>query len=163
LTPEIASYANTTDRFEALVELVDIILSRSTNDFSRTEVVDDTPVPFKLAPETLRKVMEHCISQGAYTPFNGVTVGHFGYLWDEDILVSSRRKQNYNTPSGLEMTRVFFKENGEVHAHGGKPSAGVRSQYELLKRLPLNQTFYPRNNSRGREEELEPSANRYNE
>lgn len=135
ITPEMASYANTTDRFEALIELVDIILARSTNEFSRTEVIDDVPVPFKLAPEPLRKVVEYCVEQGAYQPFNGVTVGHFGYLWDENTLVSSRRKQNYNTPFGLEMTRVFFREDGKVQAQGGKPSAGVRSQYELLKRF----------------------------
>lgn len=135
LTPEMASYSNTVDRFEVLSELVDIVLARSKNDFSRTEVTNTAPVPFVDAPATLKKVVKYCVDKGAYKAFNGITVGHFGYLQNRDILISSRRKQNYNIPSNLDMTKVIFKDDGKVCAVGGKPSAGVRSQYELLKKF----------------------------
>lgn len=134
LAPELAAYANTTDRFEALSELVDMTLARSTNEFSRTKVVDkENPLPWERAPKALRDVVEHCVKAGAYKPFNNVTVGHFGYRPEPNFLLSSRRKQNYNEPQGLGLAMVHFSSDGVI-AYGGKPSAGVRSQYEVLKK-----------------------------
>lgn len=135
LAPELAAYANTTDRFEALSELVDMTLARASNEFSRTKVVGEEPLPWEKAPQALREVVEYCIKAGAYKPFNGKTVGHFGYRPEPGFLLSSRRKQNYNEPSGLGLAMVHFSPDGVV-AYGGKPSAGVRSQYEVLKRHP---------------------------
>lgn len=133
LTPEMATYGNTTDRFEALEIFAKMILSRSTNEFTRTEVISEKPIDWPMAPGALREVVEYCVEKGAYKPFNGKTVGHFGYCPNPSVLLSSRRKQNYNEPGGLDLALVKFSRDGKVTSQGGKPSAGVRSQYELLR------------------------------
>jgi len=133
LTPEMAAYGKTTDRFEALNELIDITLARSTNEFTRTRVVADVPIAWHTAPSTLKTVVEHCVKRGAYQAFDGKTVGHFGFLVNEKCIFSSRRKQNYNEPGGLDLAMVSFSDNEIVESIGGKPSAGVRSQFELLR------------------------------
>lgn len=141
LTPEMASYGNTSDRFEVIHELAEMAVARSSNSFVRTNVIDEKPLPWSMTPKTLRDVVEHCVAQGAYEAFDGTTVGHFGYLpkdpiWGNglDLILSSRRKQNYNIPGGLDLAQVYFLEDGTVQSKGGKPSAGVRSQFELLKK-----------------------------
>ena len=140
LTPELASYGNTTNRHDVLKELVDMALARSSNEFVRTKVLGNEPVSWSKAPKALRDVVEHCVAQGAYKAFNDTTVGHFGHMskdpiWGNylDVFLSSRRKQNYNKPGGLDLAQVYFLEDGAVQSQGGKPSAGVRSQFELLK------------------------------
>jgi hypothetical protein len=143
--PELAAYSVSHDREQVLDDLVDMALSRSTNTFSRTRVSMQEPptrAPKPLmsweqgeVPETLRKVVDWCVENGAYKPFNNVTVGHFGFRpGHPDQLWSSRRKQNFNDISARDLVFVKFTESG-VEAGGAKPSAGARSQYTVLSKF----------------------------
>jgi len=90
-------------------------------------------------PESLRKVVDYCVDRGAYRSFNGVTVGHFGVFENfgaESQIYSSRRKKNYNKKADKDLVVVTFDKEGNPTAYGEKPSAGVRSQYEVFKANP---------------------------
>lgn len=145
VAPELARYGVTTDRTDAIRELVDIALQRCTNVFTPTTIENNSTrfpklVPFVEGPETLQKVLLKCIEAGAYKPFNDITVGHFGYRTDlgkdTTVLVSSRRKQNFNRPECRDMVVVEFDDvNNRQTAFGAKPSAGARSQYLVLSKF----------------------------
>jgi len=79
VTPEEATYSVTKDRNAALEQLVDIAWYRSHLTFTQSTVVEGTPVSWDSpeVPESLRTIVNHCISQNAYKVFNGATVGHF--------------------------------------------------------------------------------------
>jgi len=138
IVPEVARYELTHDRDKAVKTLVEMALSRSTNTFARTQVIGDASELVSWTspevPSVLRSVVEWSASQGAYNPFNDVTVGHFGFKVSENSLISSRRRQNFNRPECLDLVKVDFLEHRQV-AHGAKPSAGARSQYEVLSRF----------------------------
>jgi len=140
LTPEMARYCVTEDRDEALRELVGMTTARSGLTFHRTNLVGGRLLGWHgpKVPHSLREVVNHCIKHKAYKAFNGVTVGHFGFLQKvegQKILYSSRRKKNYNFQEDRDLVGVVFND-GIPTAHGAKPSAGVRSQYELFKYNP---------------------------
>lgn len=146
LTPELAKYrAQETeegDRTNILKLLVNMTLARASNRFSRTKLNQKSIYGLKqmsvLHVGSLAPVVQHCVRAGAYRPFNNVTVGHFGIKdpTDKTVLWSSRRKKNYNNLPDLDLVRVEFETtlNAQV-ADGEKPSAGVRSQYEVLKKF----------------------------
>jgi hypothetical protein len=145
IAPELARYYETTDRDAALRGLLDMTIKRSQLSFSRTTVVvntaQDGDVPLlewddPMVPISLRMVVDHCVTRGAYRPFNNVTVGHFAFrsLSQSNRLYSSRRKRNYNLPGEKDLVAV--DSNGEVIAHGAKPSAGTRSQWAVLQAFP---------------------------
>jgi hypothetical protein len=52
------------------------------------------------------------------------------------FIYSSRRKKNYNKPDDKDLVVVGFNKEGSPTAYGEKPSAGVRSQYEVFKANP---------------------------
>ena len=137
ICPELATYSITHDRDKVLTELVNMAMSRSSNTFTRTDVVGGTDKLIAWnspsVPETLRNVVDWCVSQGAYKAFNDVTVGHFGMKVGGNTLISSRRRQNFNRPECRDLVQVDFVNERQV-AHGAKPSAGARSQYEVLSR-----------------------------
>lgn len=134
--PELATYSVSHDREMVLKNLVDMALMRAKNTFVRTEIVGgpEDLVPWKMAPVALQEVVNHCVKEGAYKPFNNVTVGHFGYKAADKILYSSRRRQNFNLPEARDLVKVDFSGERQV-AYGAKPSAGARSQYEVLSRF----------------------------
>ncbi len=136
IAPELAKYSVTENRSEALNELVDITLARASNVFSRTEVLEGGLLNWQTqVPSTLTKVVDWCVSQGAYKPFNNVTVGHFGCRPQPGILWSSRRKKNFNLIEDRDLVEVDFRKNPEQQiARGAKPSAGARSQYIVLSK-----------------------------
>ncbi len=136
ICPELAVYSVTHDRDKVLRDLVDIAMSRSKNEFTRTTVVEGTLLPWRdsKVPESLQKVVDWCVEQGAYQAFNNVTVGHFGFKPETDVLYSSRRKQNFNLPECRDLVRVEFSKDSQK-AFGAKPSAGARSQYMVLSKF----------------------------
>lgn len=147
IAPELAEYHEFIgdDRTKFLQKLVSMTLSRASNEFARTTVFPASPlVPWKKAPQSLVSVVEWCVENGAYKPFNDVTVGHFGYRLSpeekpkpsEGTIRSSRRKQNFNRVECRDLVEVDFFEDGRQVAFGGKPSAGARSQYIVLSRHP---------------------------
>lgn len=130
ITPEEAKYHITTDREEALKQLVDIVYYRSHLSFTRSTVVDGTPVEWnsELVYPTLRKIVDHCISSGAYKPFNGATVGHFACKIGDNEFLTSIRKSNFNDLATKGLVRVTTDASDTVIAYGAKPSVGGQSQ-----------------------------------
>jgi hypothetical protein len=137
VTPELARYAVTPNRDQVLDTLVTMALSRSDLTFSRTQVQPGDLIDWESSrvPSVLRTVVEHCVSRGAYKPFRGVTVGHFACRESESVLLSSRRKKNFNLRADRDLVQVQF-DGSRVTALGAKPSAGARSQYEVLNAHP---------------------------
>ena len=141
LTPEMARYCVTTNRDLALQELVSMAEFRSNLTFNRTNVVENVNLigwESDGVPSSLREVVNYCVQRGAYKPFNNVTVGHFGVLkkqTNNQYLYSSRRKKNYLNLKDRDLVLVTFNKD-KITAYGDKPSAGVRSQYELFKNHP---------------------------
>lgn len=130
ITPEESKYSMTTDREAALKELVDMTYHRSHLTFTRSTVVDGQPIPWgsDLVYPSLRAVVNHCISQGAYKAFNGATVGHFACKLSENTFLTSIRKSNFNEIEKNGLVRVVTDGEDNVIAYGAKPSVGGQSQ-----------------------------------
>lgn len=130
ITPEEARYHVTTDRDEALRQLVDMTWHRSHLTFTRSTVVEGTPVPWD-SPEvfdSLRKVVNYCITHRAYKPFNGATVGHFACKISPTEFLTSIRKSDFNRLHEIGLVRVKTDGEDSVIAYGAKPSVGGQSQ-----------------------------------
>ena len=163
ITPEEAKYHVTTNRGEALRNLVDMTYWRSHLTFTRSTVVAGEPVPWEseLVPAALRKVVDHCISAGAYKPFRGATVGHFacklpskfvcslcgedrdglclcrgGVEVERGVFLTSRRKTNFNDLPKLGLVRIETDGPDTVLAYGSKPSVGGQSQRIIFAEHP---------------------------
>lgn len=133
VTPEMAAYAQSTNRRETLSQLMMMIISRSGLTFERTKVLDEVNLlEWSHAPEALRAVVDWLVDHGAYPPFRGVTVGHFGWMSAPGVIYSSRRKHNFTKTEDRDLVRVEMTEHGGPVAYGFKPSAGVRSQWSVL-------------------------------
>lgn len=138
ITPEEARYHVTTDRDEALKNLVDMAYLRSHLTFTRSTVVSGDPVPWNSAmvPASLRAVVNHCISRGAYKPFRGATVGHFAARLAADTFLTSKRKTNFNNIDQLGLVLVKTDGPDQVIAYGAKPSVGGQSQRIVFEENP---------------------------
>lgn len=138
VAPEETRYHQTLDREEALAGLVEMALLRATNTFTRSKVVSDVGVSWEdpEIPDNLRAVVEHCIAQGAYKPFQGKTVGHFAVRGQDGTIITSRRKSNFNDLPTTGMVRIRPVGNDVVEAYGGKPSVGGMSQKIIFEQHP---------------------------
>lgn len=132
ITPEEARYCVTTDRNAVLDELVTIAKARSHLTFTRSTVVgssDDIVSWFSpIIPSSLRMVVNYCIAQGAYKPFNGSTAGHFAFKIDDRTFLSSIRKTNFNDLYKNGLVKIVTDGPDSVMAYGAKPSVGGQSQ-----------------------------------
>lgn len=130
ITPEEAKYHVTTNRQEALKQLVDMTYYRSHLTFTRSTVVDGSPVNWDApeVPSSLRTVVNHCIDSNAYKPFNGATVGHFACKIGEKEFLTSIRKSNFNDLRKNGLVKVVTDSDDSVIAYGAKPSVGGQSQ-----------------------------------
>lgn len=130
ITPEEARYHVTTDRDEALRGLVQMTNLRSHLTFTRSTVVAGESIPWDsaLVPPSLRVVVNHCITSGAYKPFRGATVGHFAAKVNDTTFITSKRKTNFNDLEKLGLVRVETDGPDSVVAYGSKPSVGGQSQ-----------------------------------
>ncbi len=113
-------------------------LRRSVLTFTRSTVVPGEPVPWssELVPDSLRKVVDFCIGQGAYKPFLGSTVGHFAVRLGDGAFLTSRRKTNFNDLGKVGLVRVEARGDNEVIAHGSRPSVGGQSQRIVFTEHP---------------------------
>jgi hypothetical protein len=130
ITPEEGVYGLDMSRNECLNELVKIAWHRTHLSFTRSTVVDGTPVSWsdaKVYP-VLREVVNHCISEGAYKEFNGATTGHFAAKLDSNLFLTSIRKTNFNDIDKNGMVLVRTDGDDDVIAYGAKPSVGGQSQ-----------------------------------
>jgi hypothetical protein len=130
VTPEEAAYKVTTDRDEALRELVEIAYLRSPLMFTQSTVVAGESVPWDsdLVPNALRVVVNHCIESKAYKLVNGVTAGHFAAKLSDTEFLTSKRRTNFNELQTIGLVRVRTDGPDTVLAYGSKPSVGGQSQ-----------------------------------
>lgn len=90
---------------------------------------------FNVSP-VFGEVLTWLVSQGAYKKnVMGKTPGHFGIKLDETTSLCSIRKQDYTDLRNLRLVKVEQKE-GQIIAHGAKPSVGDATQRELFKQNP---------------------------
>lgn len=139
IAPEETRYFETTDRGEVLDGLVQMVMARKDNTFTRSTVVDGDLVAFQSdprVPQNLREVINYCVERGAYKPFNGATAGHFAVRLDDGNVLTSRRKTNYTVPGGLDLVHVEYEGFDKVIAHGAKPSVGGQSQRIVFTEHP---------------------------
>lgn len=130
ITPEEGCYDFGGDRQKALSELVDMTWHRTHLSFTRSTVVDGTPVPWsdeRVYP-ALREVVNYCVSAGAYKKFRGVTTGHFAAKIGENRFLTSIRKTNFNDIEKNGMVLVTTNGPDNVISYGAKPSVGGQSQ-----------------------------------
>ena len=130
ITPEEARYHVTTDRVEALTNLVDIAYLRSHLTYTRSTVVAGEAIPWEsdLVPSALRQAVDFCIAKGAYKEFRGATVGHFACKIDDKTFLTSKRKTNFNDLKTNGLVKVVIDGQDTVIAYGAKPSVGGQSQ-----------------------------------
>ncbi len=138
ITPEEARYHVTRDRETAMRNLVEMTKLRSHLTFTRSTVVAGTPVPWSSeeVPDTLRRIVDHCISSGAYKPFRGATVGHFAAKLANNEFLTSQRKTNFNDLHKLGLVRIKTDGSDTVLAYGAKPSVGGQSQRIVFEEHP---------------------------
>lgn len=138
ITPEEARYHVTLDREEALRGLVEMAALRSHLTFTHSTVVAGEPVPWssELVPTALRAVVDYCIAERAYKPFNGATVGHFAVKLSEDEFLTSRRKTNFNDLDKIGLVKIRTDGPDTVIAYGSKPSVGGQSQRIVFAEHP---------------------------
>lgn len=130
ITPEEAAYHQSNDRETSLRGLVEMAYLRSHLTFTRSTVVSGDPVSWdsELVPASIRQVVNHCVDQGAYKPFNGATVGHFAVKVNDTTFLTSKRKTNFNEISKIGLVKVQTDGPDSVVAYGDKPSVGGQSQ-----------------------------------
>lgn len=130
ITPEEGVYGQDMERIECLEELADIAWHRTHLSFTRSNVINGTPVAWNDAQvyPSLRTVVDHCIAQGAYKEFNGATTGHFAAKLGPKKFLTSIRKTNFNEIEKNGMVIVETDGEDDVIAYGAKPSVGGQSQ-----------------------------------
>lgn len=137
ITPEQARYAEDMTRDQALDHLVYMVMKRSHNHFTRSTIVEGDNVQWTdpSIPDSLRKVVEHCVARNAYKPFPGKsgnwsTVGHFAFKLSDSSFITSRRSTNFNSLGNEDVGMVRIDSSGpdSVIAHGSRPSVGGQSQ-----------------------------------
>lgn len=130
VTPEESRYHETTDRTEALTGLVTMAKLRSHLGFTRSTVIEADPVKWdsELVPASLRKIVDYCIENNAYKPFNGSTAGHFAVKIEDDVFLTSQRRTNFNDLAEIGLVKVVTDGPDTVLAYGAKPSVGGQSQ-----------------------------------
>jgi hypothetical protein len=130
VTPEEAAYHESNKRQDVLKNLVEMAVLRSHLTFTQSTVVAGDLVPWSDSriPESIKKVIDHCIGKNAYKPFNGATVGHFAIKLSDTEFLTSIRRSNFNDLDKNGM--VYVKTDGPdtVIAYGAKPSVGGQSQ-----------------------------------
>lgn len=130
ITPEEAKYSVSYDRDKVLTELVDMSFYRSHLTFTKSTVVEGHPVPWESTEvfPSLREVVNFCIDNNAYKPFNGATVGHFACKISPTEFLTSIRKSNFNDLKEKGLVRIKTDGPDSVIAYGAKPSVGGQSQ-----------------------------------
>ncbi len=138
ISPEEAVYHETHDRAAVLTNLVDMTYYRSQLTFTQSHVIAGDPIPWSSSavPESLRKVVNHCVAKNAYKPFNNATVGHFAVKMSDNEFLTSIRKSNFNDLATTGLVRIKTDGPDTVLAYGAKPSVGGQSQRTVFRDHP---------------------------
>lgn len=120
VTPEESSYWYDT-RTQALDALVDMVLQRSNLHFTRSTVINSETVSWNSpeVPDSLRKVVDYCIVQDAYKPFNKTTCGHFAVKLDSNTFLTSIRKTNFNELNKIGLVKVITDDPDNIYGYYG--------------------------------------------
>ena len=130
ITPEEAKYHITTNRYEALTGLMEMVKLRSHLTFTKSTVVAGNPISWdsdEVFP-ALRSIVNYCVERGAYKPFRGATVGHFACKVGPNTFLTSIRKSNFNDIDKNGLVKIVTDGEDSVLAYGAKPSVGGQSQ-----------------------------------
>lgn len=135
VAPEETRYCETNDRQEVLSFLTKMTVSRMQNTFTRSTVVDGKAIDWNSdsVPQSLRTVVNHCITNGAYKPVLGKTAGHFAVKISDTKVLTSIRKTNFNDLNTVGLVQIDAIGDNQVIAHGHKPSVGGQSQRIIFK------------------------------
>lgn len=138
VTPEESRYAEGLDRKHTLSELMKMVFHRTHLTFTRSTVVAGDPIPWDSdqVPINLRKVVNYCIENNAYKPFNGITAGHFACKVNENTFLTSIRKTNFNFLPQNGLVKIVTDGPDTVLAYGAKPSVGGQSQRIVFRDHP---------------------------
>ncbi len=138
VTPEEVTYHESTDRHYVLQQLVDMAFLRSQLTFTQSTVVAGELVPWQsnMVPQSLRTVVDYCISGSAYKVFNGATVGHFASKLSDTEFLTSVRKSDFNKLNEIGLVYVRTDGPDTVLAYGAKPSVGGQSQRRVFRDHP---------------------------
>lgn len=143
ITPEEARYAETTNRDEALIELLKMINLRSHLTFTRSTVVSGEPVSWNsdLVPSALKEVVNFCIAKKAYKSVvnydtSGITAGHFACKIDDTTFLTSIRRTDFNRLNEVGLVKIVTDGPDTVLAYGAKPSVGGQSQRIVFRDHP---------------------------
>lgn len=138
IAPEETRYSETTNREEVLSFLTKMTLSRMQNKFTRSTVIEGKAINWNssIVPHNLREVVNYCIDEGAYKPFLGKTAGHFAVKLNQNDILTSIRKTNFNHLDEIGLVKVESKNEDEVIAYGFKPSVGGQSQRIIFNEHP---------------------------
>lgn len=139
VTPEQARYTPG-GRDETLSLLAEMTKLRAQGKFTRSKVLPGEPVPWnsQQVHASLRTVVDHCITKGAYKDLLGrnATVGHFAQKIDSGTFLTSRRSTNFNRMDEVGLVRVEADGEERVRAYGSRPSVGGQSQRIIFKEHP---------------------------
>lgn len=135
ITPEQARYSVSTNRDEVLSNLLFMAINRAKGVFTRSTIIKSDPVNWNdnKIHNNLRDVVNFCIKNGAYKPFNGSTVGHFAIKLNENQFLTSRRKTNFNNLNEVGLVAIDSYDDNTVIAYGSAPSVGAQSQRIIFK------------------------------
>lgn len=143
ITPEESIYrskypAGKEQRDDILKTLVDMVYYRTHLSFTRSTIIDGTPIAWNDAQiyPTLREVVGYCIKKNAYKEFNGATTGHFAAKISDTEFLTSIRKTNFNDIDKNGMVFVKSDSPDSVIAMGAKPSVGGQSQRIIFGSFP---------------------------
>lgn len=135
ITPEEGCYEG--DRAALLRDVCRMAYLRSHLTFTRSTVLDGTPVPWAddLVYPALRDVVNWCVARGAYKRFRGATTGHFAAKLSDTEFLTSIRKTDFNDIDKNGMVRVRTSGPDTVLSMGAKPSVGGQSQRIIFGRF----------------------------
>lgn len=135
VAPEETRYCETMNREEVLAFLAKMTVSRMQNTFTRSTVIAGDSVEWESdsVPVSLRTVVDHCISNGAYKPVLGKTAGHFAVKINDTKVLTSIRKTNFNDLRKNGLVEIESSGDNQVISRGFKPSVGGQSQRIIFK------------------------------
>ena len=138
IAPEESLYHVGTDMMNAINGALEMAWLRSHLTFTQSTVIEGDLIPWNdpLVPSALRTVINYCIEQHAYKPFNGVTAGHFAVKLNDTTFLTSIRKTNYNKLQEIGLVKIVTDGPDTVLAFGAKPSVGGQSQRIVFRDHP---------------------------
>lgn len=138
VVPEEAVYYVDFDCNKSLSGLFEILNFRVNLTFTRSKVVDGNIIPWDSneIPQSFKTIIDYCIENNAYKPFNNSTAGHFAIKKNNNTFLTSIRRTNFNNIESSGLVKVVTEGRHNVIAYGAKPSVGGQSQRIIFEQHP---------------------------